>query len=79
MSGQRFIYQIRKDDVDYYIVRMDLSSNEAPLMRKIGENPWFVVSPWDELPNTSKAISDWLGQNEIKNFLYNNGLPNSIS
>jgi len=79
MNTQRYIYQIRKNDAEHYIARMDLTSNSALEMRKIGENKWFTVSPWDELPNKTRAISDWLGKNEIQNFLYKNGLPNSIS
>jgi hypothetical protein len=78
MNTQRYIYQIRKNDTEHYIARMDLASNSALEMRKIGESTWFTVSPWDELPNKTKPISDWLGKNEIQNFLYTNGLPNSI-
>jgi hypothetical protein len=78
MNPQRFIYQVRKNDTEHYIARMDLNANSELQMRKIGELEWFVVSPWDELSNKTKPISDWLGQNEIKNFLYNNGLSNSI-
>jgi hypothetical protein len=78
MNQQRFIYQVRKNDTEHYIARMDLSANSALEMRKIGESEWFVVSPWDELSSKTVAISEWLGKNEIKNFLYNNGLPNSI-
>jgi len=75
---KKYVYQARKNDTEYYIARMDLSSNSALEMRKIGDTEWFVVSPWDELPNKTKPFSEWLGQNEMKNFLYNSGIPNSI-
>jgi hypothetical protein len=79
MNVARFIYQVRKIDAEFYIARMDLSSNSALQMKKVGDGEWFTVSPWDELPSKTQSVSDWLGQNEIKNFLYNHKLPNSIS
>jgi hypothetical protein len=78
MNIQKFIYQLRTLGEHVYVARLNISDNSPLQLKKIDENEWNTVSPWEELPSKTVPSSEWLGHNEMKNLLYKNGIDNSI-
>lgn len=78
MNLEKFLYQLRKKDSEFYIARISLDSNNPLQLKRINDYEWTEVSPWDQEQNKTVPCSDWLDQNRMKNHLYVNGIQNYV-
>lgn len=78
MNLNKFLYQLRKKGDELYIARLNLSVNSPLQLKKLDEEEWKEVSPWDAEASSTTPCSDWLEHNIMKNHLYMNGMKNYL-
>lgn len=78
MNLDKFLYQLRKKEEEFYIARLNLSVNSPLEFKKIDSDKWEQVSPWESGANSTAPCSEWLERNQMKNYLYVNGIKNYL-
>ena len=78
MDLTKFLYQLRKKGNELYIARLNLSINSPLQLKKLEEDEWKEVSPWDVDAGSTVPCTEWLEQNKMKNHLYMNGIKNYL-
>lgn len=78
MDLTKFLYQLRKKGDEMYIARLNLSANSPLQLKRLEENEWKEVSPWDTDAGSTVPCTEWLEQNIMKNHLYMNGIKNYL-
>lgn len=78
MNLEKFLYQLRKKNNEFYIARISLSSNNPLQLKRLNDYEWSEVSFWDQEAGLTEPCSEWLEQNRMKNHLYTQGIQNYI-